>query len=100
MSKLAWMAQLYLPDVDKSVVASDVRPKFDFSSAAGERIERLLARIVLIEFLAITATCFITSTLYFYAVLTIAPSNFEYVSAALFLALFIVLVSLGLKQYV
>jgi Undecaprenyl-phosphate glucose phosphotransferase len=100
MSKLARMAQLYLPDVDKSVVASDVRSKFDFSSAAGERIERLLARIVVIEFLAIAATCFITSTLYFYAVLTVAPSNFEYVSAALFIALLTVLVSLGLKQYV
>ena len=91
---------MYLPDVDKSVVASDVRSKFDVSSAAGERIERLLARIVVIEFLAIAATCFITSNLYFYAVLTVAPSNFEYVSAALFIALLIVLLSLGLKQYV
>ena len=60
------MAQLYLPDVDKSVVASDVKSKFDFSSAVGERIERLLARIVLVEFLAIAATGFITSTLYFF----------------------------------
>ena len=94
------MAQLYLPDVDKSVVASDVRPKFDISSAASVRIERLLARIVVIEFLAIAATCFITSTLYFYAVLTVAPPNFEYVSAALFIALLIVLLSLGFKQYV
>ena len=100
MSKLTRMAQLYLPDVDKSVVASDVRPKFDISSAASVRIERLLARIVVIEFLAIAATCFITSMLYFYAVLTVAPPNFEYVSAALFIALLIVLLSLGFKQYV
>ena len=67
---------------------------------AGRRIERLIARIVIIEFSTIAATCFLTSTLYFYAVLTAAPSTAEYVSAALLIALLIVLLSLGFKQYV
>ena len=99
MSKLARMAHLYLPDIDNSAAANDVRPKPGTTAAVG-RIEHLLARIIVVEFLAVAATCFVTSTLYFYAVLTVAPSNFEYVSAALLIALLIVLLSLGLKQYV
>ena len=51
------------------------------------------------SFPTIAATCFLTSTLYFYAVLTVAPPTSEYVSAALLIALLIVLLSLGLKQY-
>src|SRR6202046_2711140 len=100
MSKIARMANLYVPDVDKSATADDIRPWNDSSPVAGRRIERLLARIVIIEFSTIAATCFLTSTLYFYAVLTAAPSTAEYVSAALLIALLIVLLSLGFKQYV
>ena len=100
MSKIARMANLYVPDVDKSATADDIRPRNDSSPVAGRRIERLLARIVIIEFSTIAATCFLTSTLYFYAVLTAAPSTAEYVSAALLIALLIVLLSLGFKQYV
>ena len=100
MSKHARMANLYLPDVDKSATASDIQPRYDSSPAVGGRLERLLARIIVIEFSTIAATCFLTSTLYFYAVLTVAPATFEYVSAALLIALLIVLLSLGFKQYV
>jgi Undecaprenyl-phosphate glucose phosphotransferase len=48
----------------------------------------------------IATTCFVTSSLYFYAVLAVAPFSFEYLSAALLIALSIVLLSLALKQYV
>ena len=66
----------------------------------GGRIERLVARIVFLEFSIIAAICFLTSTFYFYAVLTVTPFSFEYLSAALLIALLIVLLSLGFKQYV
>jgi Undecaprenyl-phosphate glucose phosphotransferase len=90
---------LYVPDVDKNA-AAEIRERGDSSPAVGRRIERLLARIIAIEFFTIAATCFITSTLYYYAVLAVAPPTSEYASAALLIALLIVLLSLGLKQYV
>ena len=94
------MANLYVPDVDKNTAADDPWPRYDSSPGASRRIERLLAKIIFIEFSTIAATCFLTSNLYFYAVLTVAPSTFEYVSAALSIALLIVLFSLAFKQYV
>lgn len=100
MSKHARMANLYVPDVDKSSTAGDMGQRYDSSPSVGGRIERLLARIIVIEFSTIAATCFLASTFYFFAVLTVAPSAFEYVSAALLIALLIILLSLGFKQYV
>jgi Undecaprenyl-phosphate glucose phosphotransferase len=92
------MANLYLPDVDKNAAAQGTWPKT--SSAAHGRLERLLAKIITIEFSSIALVCFLTSNLYFYTVLTFAPATLEYVSAAVSIALVIVLLSLGLKQYV
>jgi Undecaprenyl-phosphate glucose phosphotransferase len=100
MSKLARMANLYVPDVDKNAAAADIGPRDDSPPAVGRRIERLLAIIIAVEFSTIALTCFLTSTLYFYAVLTVAPPTSEYALAALLIALLIVLLSLGLKQYV
>jgi Undecaprenyl-phosphate glucose phosphotransferase len=92
------MANLYLSDVDKNAAAHGTWPR-QISSAA-HRLERLLAKIIVIEFSSIAVVCFLTSNFYFYAVLTSAPATLEYVSAALLIALLIVLFSLGFKQYV
>jgi Undecaprenyl-phosphate glucose phosphotransferase len=100
VTKLARMANLYLPDVHKNAFADDIRHRDDSSRTGGRRIERLLAGIIAIEFSTIAATCFITSTLYFYLVLTVAPPTSEYTSAALLIALLVVVLSLGFKQYV
>jgi Undecaprenyl-phosphate glucose phosphotransferase len=92
------MANLYLPDVDKNT--AEAWPRQTSSAAHGRRLERILAKIIIIEFLSIVIVCFLTSNLYFYAVLTSAPGTLEYVSAALLIAILIILLSLGLKQYV
>jgi Undecaprenyl-phosphate glucose phosphotransferase len=92
------MANLNVPDVDNNAVTGDIRPTHNLSPGVSGRLERLIARIIILELFTIAATCFLTSTLYFYAVLTVAPPTSEYVSAALLIALLIVLLSLGLKQ--
>ena len=98
------MADLYVPEMEKSAAADDERPPHTSAAAStpalGGRIERLVARIVVLEFSIIAAICFLTSTVYFYAVLTVTPPTLEYLSAALLNALLIVLLSLGFKQYV
>ena len=95
------MANVYLPDLDENAVAVDASSKLNFkTSTKSRRIERLVAGIVFLEFVTIAATCFLTSSLYFYAVLAATPSSFEYISAALLIALSIVLLSFALKQYV
>jgi Undecaprenyl-phosphate glucose phosphotransferase len=101
VAKLARMANLYAPDIDKNATTGEAWPRSDPSPATGgRRIERLIAKIILVEFSIVATTCFLTSSLYFYGVLTVTPSSFEYVAAALLLALLIVLLSLGFKQYV
>src|SRR6185437_10391915 len=99
MAKIARMANLYVPDVDKSAATSDIRPRYESQPGVGGRIERLLARVVILEFSMIAVTCFLASTFYFYTVLTVAPPTSEYVSAALLIALLITFLSFGLKQY-
>jgi Undecaprenyl-phosphate glucose phosphotransferase len=93
------MANSYVPDVDEDAAEAEWQSP-NSSSLPGRRLERLLVRIVVIEFSIIAAICFLTSCIYYYAVLTVAPSAFEYVSAALSIALLIILFSLAFKQHV
>jgi Undecaprenyl-phosphate glucose phosphotransferase len=52
------------------------------------------------EFLTIVVTCCLTSIVYFQTVLTDQPPAFEYVAAALLIALIEMATALGLKHYV
>jgi Undecaprenyl-phosphate glucose phosphotransferase len=70
------------------------------SAAAKGRIEQLLAAIVAVEFFAIAGTSFLTGVVYFGLVLTAWPSTVEYVTAALVIAVLVLLAAFGFKQYV
>ena len=94
------MAHLYVRDVERNAATDDELPTRDSSAAVGSRVERLITKIIAIEFLTIAATCFFTSIIYFYAVLTASPPTFEYATAALLIAFLVSLLALGFKQYV
>ena len=94
------MAHLYVPDVERNAATGNERHGHDSSVADGSRVERLLIKIIALEFLTVAATCFFTSIIYFYAVLTTSPPTFEYATAALLIAFLISLLALGFKQYV
>ena len=100
MSRLARIAHLYVRDVERNAATGDERPRHDSTAAVGSRVERLITKIIAIEFLTIAATGFLTSMIYFYAVLTTSPPTFEYVTAALLIAFLVSLLALGFKQYV
>jgi Undecaprenyl-phosphate glucose phosphotransferase len=92
------MAKLYLPDLEENVAEAGWQTSVS-SSAPSRRLEGLLAKVIVIEFSIVAAICFLTTCLYYYAVLTVAPTALEYFSAALLIPLLIVLFSLGFKQY-
>ncbi|MBV9754832.1 MAG: undecaprenyl-phosphate glucose phosphotransferase [Hyphomicrobiales bacterium] len=71
-----------------------------FKTAGIENLSVLLFWIASGEFLAVTATAYVMAFGYSYLVLQLWPPNVTYVSAALFLALLILLVSLAFRQYI
>jgi Undecaprenyl-phosphate glucose phosphotransferase len=93
------MVNLSLPDPNGqlSIKAAAVQ---SYSPPVKRRIERLIAQILIVEFLAIAGTCFVTSAIYFETVLTQWPSTKEYAAAAVAISVFTLLVALGFKQYV
>jgi Undecaprenyl-phosphate glucose phosphotransferase len=64
------------------------------------RLQRLLAQIVALEFLVIAGTCFLTSAIYHEAFLSTWPPAEQYVPAAIFIAILVLLTALGFKHYV
>jgi Undecaprenyl-phosphate glucose phosphotransferase len=64
------------------------------------RLERLLARIVALEFLVIAGTCYLTSAIYYATFLSTWPPIEQYVPAALSIALLVLITALGFKHYV
>jgi Undecaprenyl-phosphate glucose phosphotransferase len=64
------------------------------------RLERLLVRVVALEFFLIASTCYITSTIYYEAFLATSPPIEHYVPAALFIAFLVLLTALGFKHYI
>jgi Undecaprenyl-phosphate glucose phosphotransferase len=64
------------------------------------RLGRLLARIVAIEFLVVAATCYFASFVYFGAFLSVWPALDQYITAALCIALLVLLNALCFKHYV
>jgi Undecaprenyl-phosphate glucose phosphotransferase len=64
------------------------------------RLERLLVRIVALEFLLVVGTCYITSAIYYETFLATWPPIEQYVPAALFIASLVLLTALGFKHYV
>src|SRR6266446_1720064 len=70
------------------------------ASTAIGRLERLLVQIVALEFLVITATCYLASAIYHETFLSIWPPFEQYLPAALSIALLVRLAALGFKHYV
>jgi Undecaprenyl-phosphate glucose phosphotransferase len=68
-------------------------------SAEHGRIEAVLFRTVMLEFLVVAGTCFITSVVYFKAILTQWPPAAEYVATAMLIAVLVLLSALGFRQY-
>jgi Undecaprenyl-phosphate glucose phosphotransferase len=68
--------------------------------ASACRLERLLVRAAVAEFLTVASVGFLTSVIYFKAVLTVWPPAEQYVGAALILAALVLLIALGFRQHV
>jgi hypothetical protein len=64
------------------------------------RLERLLVRVVVLEFFLVASTCYITSAIYYETFLAKWPPIEQYVPAALFIAFLVLLTALGFKHYV
>src|SRR5215468_6377376 len=64
------------------------------------RLERLLVQIVALEFLVVTATCYLASAIYYETFLSTWPPLEQYGPAALSIALLVLFTALGFKHYV
>jgi Undecaprenyl-phosphate glucose phosphotransferase len=64
------------------------------------RLERLLVRVVALEFFLVAGTCYITSAIYFETFLVTSPPIEQYVPAALLIAFLVLLTALGFRHYV
>jgi Undecaprenyl-phosphate glucose phosphotransferase len=92
------MTNILLPDDNRRASIEDLR-QHQFLSPPN-RIERLVARIVVMEFLAVAGICFLTSVIYFETVLEAQPPIKEYAGAAVIIAFFVLSAASGFKQYV
>jgi Undecaprenyl-phosphate glucose phosphotransferase len=75
------------------------RPERPVSDHLYGRIEAVLVRTVVIEFLVVAGTCFLTSVIYFKTILTQWPPAAEYVPTALVIAILVLLTTLGFRQH-
>jgi Undecaprenyl-phosphate glucose phosphotransferase len=64
------------------------------------RLERMLVRVIALEFFLVAGTCYITSSIYYEIFLAKSPPFAQYVPAALFIAFLVLLTALGFKHYV
>jgi Undecaprenyl-phosphate glucose phosphotransferase len=93
------MTDVLSRDLGKRPVVSGTeqldRPRNGFSG----RIERLVTRIVFLEYLSLALTCSITSIVYFKVALAEWPPTFEYVVSLFLIPLLVILPALGFRQY-
>jgi Undecaprenyl-phosphate glucose phosphotransferase len=89
---------LSVPDVDQQTPA-EAAVRAEGAPAIG-RLEQLLARIVAGEFLVIAATCYLASLVYFGAFLPVWPATDQYITAAVSIALLVLINALCFKHYV
>ena len=94
------MTNLIVPDTNGQISIQAPDSLSSHSPSATTRIEHLVSQILVVEFLAIAGTCFLTSVVYFEIVLTQWPSTVQYVIAALAIAVLVLSVSISFKQYV
>jgi Undecaprenyl-phosphate glucose phosphotransferase len=90
---------LFVPNIKQQASFEGVG-YLNSSAVAKGRIERLLAAIIAAEFFVVTGTSFLTSVAYYVVILTGWPPTVEYVTAAILIAVLVLLTALGFKQYV
>ena len=93
------MTNLSAPHVNGRVSAEDAQFRYQSVARVPGRIERLVAKVIAIEYLAVAATCFVASVIYFQTVLDEWPPAREYVAAIVVIPILVLLPALGLKQY-
>jgi Undecaprenyl-phosphate glucose phosphotransferase len=86
-----------MPDVPQQI-PSEIAKRSEGTPAIC-RLERLLARVVAVEFLVIAGTCYLASLVYFGTILLIWPAMDQYITAALSIALLVLLNALCFKHY-
>jgi Undecaprenyl-phosphate glucose phosphotransferase len=94
------MTNVFVPDSNGQMSATAASQVLECRPQVTRRIEALVAQIVMIEFMAVAGTCFLTSVIYFETVLTLWPSTEQYATAAFAIAVLVLLAALGFKQYV
>ena len=94
------MTIVLAPDIKHGVSIEHGERGYVSKRRGAGRIERLLVKIVAIEFLTVVGTSLLTSWAYFATVLTAQPPVGEYAGAALIIATLVVLIALGFKQHV
>jgi Undecaprenyl-phosphate glucose phosphotransferase len=72
----------------------------DASPPVVSRLERLLVRVIALEFFLVAGTCYITSVIYYEIFLAASSPIEKYVPAALLIAFLVLLTALGFKHYV
>jgi Undecaprenyl-phosphate glucose phosphotransferase len=70
------------------------------SPPVASRLERLLVRVIALEFFLVAGTCYITSVIYYEIFLAVSSPIEKYVPAALLIAFLVLLTALGFKHYV
>lgn len=93
------MTNLSVPDVKGRVSAEDTQFRYGSFPRVSGRIERLVAKVIAIEYLAVAGTCFLASVIYFETVLGKWPPALEYVAANFLIPILVLLPAFGFKQY-
>lgn len=93
------MTNALLRDVEGQASVVHLPPASRPEADVPGRIEPLQIKVLASEFLAIAAVCFLTSVVYFEAVLTEWPPTLQYIAAALFIAVLVMLPAIGFRQY-
>jgi Undecaprenyl-phosphate glucose phosphotransferase len=94
------MKNLSVHGIDGSVGVESGPRDSAWDVTTSGRIERYLVKIVAVELVVVTATCFLTSVVYSKLVLAVGLPTREYVWAALLIGVLVLLPSLVLKQHV
>jgi Undecaprenyl-phosphate glucose phosphotransferase len=87
-----------VPQIQRHSSAETSSDSLPYGVAA--RLEYLLARIVAIEFLAVTAACYLASVVYFELFLSEWPSTTQYVASAFGISGLVLIASFAFKHYV
>jgi Undecaprenyl-phosphate glucose phosphotransferase len=96
---VARLMNFSIPDIDRGAPGREFSRAYEPLASDHGRIESVLFRTVMLEFLVVAGTCFVTSVVYFKAILTQWPPAAEYVATALLIALLVLCSALGFQQY-